>query len=111
MKKDLGSIVRVLAHVVVWTYLNGPIPKNLEINHKDLDKANNRPGNLDENGRTLPWNKATEWRPGVARLTNEQKAKVIRLRSAGHSCRRIILEMGISKTHIYRILKGAERCQ
>ena len=41
--------IAVPAHRVVWTALNGPIPEGLEINHKDGNKANNRPSRNCEN--------------------------------------------------------------
>ena len=34
-------------HRVIWFYFNGDIPKGLEINHKDEDKANNSLDNLE----------------------------------------------------------------
>ena len=34
-------------HRMVWEAFNGPIPGRLEINHKDLDRANNRLDNLE----------------------------------------------------------------
>lgn len=38
---------RKRVHRVVWEAFNGPIPERLEINHKDLDRANNRLENLE----------------------------------------------------------------
>ncbi len=38
---------RKRVHRVVWEAFNGPIPERLEINHKDLDRANNRLDNLE----------------------------------------------------------------
>ena len=34
-------------HRLVWEAFNGPIPGRLEVNHKDLDRANNRLENLE----------------------------------------------------------------
>lgn len=35
------------AHRLVWVHNNGPIPKGVEVNHKDGDKTNNRLDNLE----------------------------------------------------------------
>lgn len=35
-----------LAHRVIWTKVYGPIPKGLEVDHRDLDPMNNRLDNL-----------------------------------------------------------------
>jgi len=42
-----GRPYLALAHRVVWTLLRGPIPKGMQINHKDGDKTNNNPANLE----------------------------------------------------------------
>jgi hypothetical protein len=34
-------------HRLVWEAFNGPIPGRLEVNHKDLDRANNHLSNLE----------------------------------------------------------------
>ncbi|NDG19355.1 MAG: hypothetical protein EB117_13935 [Betaproteobacteria bacterium] len=36
-----------LVHRMVWEAFNGAIPHRLEVNHKDLDKTNNRLDNLE----------------------------------------------------------------
>lgn len=42
-----GVYVRRSIHRLVWEAFNGPIPGRLEVNHKDLDRANNRLDNLE----------------------------------------------------------------
>lgn len=42
-----GVYVRRPVHRLVWEAFNGEIPGRLEINHKDLDRANNRLENLE----------------------------------------------------------------
>jgi hypothetical protein len=42
-----GKKTIAAAHRVVWVHFNGPIPDGLTINHKDGNKANNRPSNLE----------------------------------------------------------------
>ncbi len=108
----------MFAHRLVWIAYNGPIPDGLQINHKDLNKANNCLSNLEvvspseniqhsyKNGRAKPWHKATEWRPGILRITNAQKTEVIELRQSGHTYRSIHALTKISQAHIGRILKG-----
>ena len=107
----------VLVHVLVWTLANGSIPAGLQVNHKDLNKANNRLDNLEavtgarniqhsyENGRTRPWSKATEWRPGKPCMSEELKARVVALRAGGHGARAVSKMTGVSATHVDRLYK------
>lgn len=39
--------VHALAHRLVWLHFNGPIPDGMTINHKDGNKHNNHPSNLE----------------------------------------------------------------
>ena len=42
-----GVYARRSVHRLMWEAFNGPIPGRLEVNHKDLDRANNRLENLE----------------------------------------------------------------
>ena len=42
-----GEYTRKRVHRVVWEAFNGPIEGRLEINHKDLNRSNNRLDNLE----------------------------------------------------------------
>ena len=42
-----GQYTQKLVHRMVWEAFNGPIPDRLEVNHKDLDKTNNKLDNLE----------------------------------------------------------------
>ena len=42
-----GKYFRQAAHRMIWEAFNGPIPYDLQINHKDLDRANNTLSNLE----------------------------------------------------------------
>ena len=42
-----GRRVQVSAHRVVYRFFYGPIPDGMQVNHKDGDKMNNRPANLE----------------------------------------------------------------
>jgi hypothetical protein len=105
-----------MAHRVVWTYFNGPIPDGLQINHKDTRKQNNKPLNLEpvtgaenilhsyRNGRPHPWHKptSTRWR-GKQRLTAEQTAEARAMRNGGALLRDIAVHFGIGTSHAHRI--------
>lgn len=42
-----GKMVLVYGHVLVWMVVHGKYKPGMEVNHKDLDKRNNRIGNLE----------------------------------------------------------------
>lgn len=42
-----GVYTRRAVHRLMWEAFNGPIPGRLEINHKDLNRSNNRLDNLE----------------------------------------------------------------
>ena len=105
----------VQAHRLVWMWLHkSPIPAGLQINHKNLDKSDNRPRNLElcngseniqhsyRNGRRRPWSDATEWR-GRKRIDEATKSAIRAMRGRGASLKSIASEFGISITHTQRI--------
>ena len=110
-----GRLRGVGAHRVVWTHLKGPIPDGLQINHKDTNKQNNRPSNLEPtsgaeniqhsyaNGRRRPWSEAGEWRPGRKRLLAERIEEARRLRRDGTKLKDIAARLGIAISHAHRI--------
>ena len=117
MSNPAGGTFAVLSHILIWVHANGDIPEGMQINHKDMDKSNNALSNLEivtpsenmrhayDNGRRRPWASAREWRPGIPRLTDEQKRHVVDLKLAGVTEPRITEQTGISRTHIQRIWK------
>ena len=107
-----------MAHRVVWESIHGPIPEGLQINHKDLDKQNNRPSNLElvtgtenvqhaqANGCNLGWSQVDRhtglWR-GKPLVTPERETEVRASRASGMLYRDIADLYGISISHIHRI--------
>jgi hypothetical protein len=110
----------VQAHRVVWTKNHGQIPDEMQVNHKDLDKKNNIPSNLEllsqsgniihsyANGRRRPWSVATEWRPGILRISDRSKKELARLRLQGFGAHRISKKLGMSRTHAQRLIDRLE---
>jgi len=112
-----GKLGSTQAHRLIWEYFKSPIPENMQINHKDLNRQNNALSNLEvvdasgnikhsyANGRPNPWYKATVWR-GKERITPELKQKIKNAKASGKSYTQLVHEFGISKTHVARICKG-----
>ena len=44
---DDGTVTTTTIHRVIWTAVNGEIPQDMEINHKDEDNHNNKISNLE----------------------------------------------------------------
>ena len=109
-----GKRQSIGSHRVIWTYYIGPIPEDKQINHKDLNKANNRLSNLEvmtgreniqhsyANGRSLPWAYATSWR-GKPRLTLEVREEIRTERAKGLPFRALAEKFNLSDTHTRRI--------
>lgn len=53
---------RVRVHRLVWSVFRGPIPEGLEVNHKDLDRANAALSNLELLTRKANLAHARAWR-------------------------------------------------
>ena len=108
-------LAQVMAHNLVWTIFRGPIPLNLEVNHKDLKTSNNRPSNLElltkagniqhsyANGRTRLWSHAVEWRPGRLTLTDARIQQIRRMRASGRRLRDVADRFHISISHVHRL--------
>jgi hypothetical protein len=109
-----GRLRGVGAHRLVWTYHNGPIPDELQINHRDLNKHNNALNNLElvtasenirhsyANSRPRPWHKAQYWR-GRRRVSAQQINEARHLRSSGTRLKDICATLGISISHAHRL--------
>lgn len=104
-----GKCHLMTAHRLIWTYLNGPIPVGMDINHKDGNRINNRPENLEimtrgdnlrhsyrELGRKLPKTTPTplDWEA----ISGPAKS----LRAQGLSYRLIGKRLKVSQTSAYR---------
>lgn len=117
-----GRLASVMAHRLVWIHAHGPINEGMQINHKNLDKQDNRLVNLEvvsasgnirhsyANGRPAPWQKATHYR-GRRRIDTDgdRVARVIELRNSGMTFSQISEQTGISKSHVSRIFKKGVR--
>ncbi len=113
-----GVCHSVYAHRLVWVVLVGPIHDGLQINHKDLNKTNNHPSNLEvvtgaeniqhsyANGSPAPWHKAQAWRGRPRRNTAAGVAEAKRMRAGGATLANIAAAMGISVSHAHRMVNA-----
>lgn len=116
-----GRGTNVYAHRLVWNYFNGPIPSGLEVNHKDRDKSNNHPDNLEvishaqnikhgvEGGASRPWSRTDSpyWRGSKLRLTAAQCDEMVRLRANGMTYKAIGERVGVKEAHAGLICRRA----
>ncbi len=107
-----------LAHIMVWEAFKGPIPKGLEVNHKNGDRANPSLKNLDL--MTRPENAAHSFRElgrakfnrpqhgsknGSAKLTEADIPEIRRLAATGMFQWQIAERYGVSQPLIGMIVR------
>jgi len=113
-----AGLSQIMAHRLVWEAANGPIPCELQINHKDLNKQNNRLSNMElttgaenirhsyANGRPAPWSKidrkTATWREKPM-VSPETAALIREARASGVIYREIAERFGVSITHAHRL--------
>lgn len=104
----------VLLHRVVYAAFVGPLLPGLEINHKNGNKTDNRPENLEQ--VTSRENKLHALRMGLAttdhlpkRLTDDQAREIRRRRTAGERAAVIAHDLGITPTYVYMVARGKAR--
>jgi hypothetical protein len=115
----------IMAHRVVWEWANGPIPDDLQINHKDLNKQNNRLSNLElvtasgniqhsyAHGRPHPWRKVRKdgtaiWR-GRPVLTDERIREMCAMQSNGATVRQVAQAYGYSWGWVQRVTSAMRK--
>lgn len=94
---------------MIWLAAHGPIPEDLEIDHKNRTKADNRLSNL----RLVTKSVNVHNRPGFEglpdrpfKLTPLQVVEIRKLKSMGLSSGVIAQRFGVCHQHISRIAKG-----
>ncbi|MEM4724021.1 MAG: HNH endonuclease [Candidatus Hadarchaeum sp.] len=108
-----GKNYYVHAHRVVYLALVGDIPDGMEINHKDGNKHNNHPANLEcvtksqnalHAARVLGLNRGENH--GRATLTDEAVRQIRLLRRKGVALDKLAEMFGTTKTNICHIVAG-----
>lgn len=108
-----------LAHRLVWEAFNGAIPEELEINHKNSVRDDNRLVNLElitrsgncaygfrMNDRPAPNNPSPGSKNGSAKLKETDIPKIFAMSRAGKYQYEIAKKFGVSQPAIGRILRG-----
>ena len=116
-----GRTVRLMAHRVVYAYRHGAIPAGAVIDHRNADKRDNRPENLEavspgENRRRSiavagndRWMHSQRGRQAKGRafhparkLAPSDRADIKRARAAGASLRELAARYAVSRATIIR---------
>ncbi len=110
---------RALAHRLIWHYFKGKIPDGLTINHKDGNKQNNHPDNLElatYSEQTLHCYHVLKNKTQVGEKNNQAKIKdddiekIIKLYETKLYTQLQISKMyGISHQHVSSIINGDRR--
>jgi len=93
------------AHRVVWEYFNGRIPDGYIINHKNGQKDDNRPWNLE-----LPTVTQTGQKNPATKLTDKQVDEIrLAYSGGGYTQRQLAKKYGVSYQYISKIVRGERR--
>ena len=113
-----GRRLHLLAHRIVWTHFNGPIPTGLVINHINGRKSENAPGNLEavtpsENvshaHRMRLRDQRGEGNPS-AKLSNRDVAALRAMYAAGgHRQQDLAERFGVAFQTVSKIVRGERR--
>ena len=98
-----GKQYLALAHRVAWILLKGNIPDHMDINHKDGNKHNNNPENLEVVTRGT--NLYHAYRTGLRKKSNyseEYSKQAKQLRDDGLTYNQIGEALGISQTSAFK---------
>jgi len=108
-----GSTKHFVVHRLVARSFIGPRPRNHQVNHKNLVKSDNRPGNLEyltqkENMAHASINGAMccgEENP-ASKLTEEQVQQILRQRASGVPRAEVASSFGIVPNHVTAVTSG-----
>ncbi len=102
-----GRQFSAYAHRLVWLHFNGAVPADRILNHKNGDKGDNRPGNLELVTYSGNLNHARHVLKTNRKLTDED-IRAIRARGkAGEDRGEIAGQFGINRATVNSILRGA----
>lgn len=112
-----GKRVHALAHRLVYRHFNGPIPPGMMINHRNGDKGDNRPENLElatpsentvHSRQVLKRGRLDQGgqRNAMAKLTPEQVAEIRTRRAAGEKLTSIAVDYGVQMQTVSKIARG-----
>jgi DNA-binding XRE family transcriptional regulator len=108
------------AHRLVWIFFNGPIPDGMLVNHKNGQKDDNRPWNLElntysENIRHAHQNgllDQTGQKNPAAKLTNKQIAEIrLAYANGGYTQKQLAQKYGVSYQCISKVVRGDRRAK
>lgn len=109
-----------LAHRLVWRHFNGPIPPGLTVNHKNGNKAENWPENLElatsreqilhalhvlKRGRVDQWGT----RNAMVKLSTSQVEEIRARRANGERLLAIAADYGVAYQQVSKIARGDRR--
>lgn len=96
-------------HILVASAFHGPAPEDMEVNHKDTNKANNRADNLEYMTRLENVRHATALGLLQKVLSRDQYLDIAMLSESGLSGAEIGRRYGIAKSTACRIIKHHKR--
>lgn len=107
-RRIAGVQYRTGAHRLVWYHHHGDIPRGMEVNHINGNRADNRPENLEltTHAENILHSTRTLKKGPIKRLTRDQVRDIRQRRAAGEATKTIAADYGLTPSYVGRIARG-----
>ena len=104
--KIKGKVYRVVAHRIIYPTYVGPLVDGMTINHKNGDKLDNRPNNLEQITEIENRKHAMDYGLSKRSFTMDQIELIVKRLENGESTKSLSLEYEVNQDTICKLRRG-----